>query len=179
MNKKLLLGGILGLFLATFVACGNKEERKGETEMSANCFLLQTNPYAYTAAYGQCNFNYGVHPGFSNVRNHSAGVGLGSELFIPICSSGKLVYSPSKGLGCVSNNQVYLGLSGQPVYYMYNPSSNTFVPSSVQGLYPPNTGASVPPVLRVCDDSEPCPDGQSCRSPFGPYVSSAIGICYF
>jgi hypothetical protein len=33
-------------------------------------------------------------------------------------------------------------------------------------------------VMRVCDSAEPCPAGQTCRSPIGGQVNG-VGLCYF
>lgn len=204
MKSKLLIGSLLGLFLATFVSCGTKDESKNGTEdMSVTCYLLQTNALASNpTASSPCNYNYSANPGFQSLNNgyNNPTWGIGGGLYgggwgsnwyggtsTPTCgSSMQMVYSPTKGLGCV--NRSYLHMNGQPVYYTYNPATVTFVQSSTQyaGYNPYNpyggmtgvpTGAAT--VLRVCDDSEPCPNNQHCRSPQGPYASGAIGICYY
>lgn len=194
MYKKILIGGVFGLVLATFVSCGNKDEgRHGAADMNATCYLLQTNALASNPTAGHCYYNYSANPGFQSItttgynNNWSLGIGgwdpwrtnywngYGSNT-TPSCGySMQMVYSPTKGLGCVNTNQ--LNMNGQPVYYTFNQTTLTFVQAYIQ--YYPGGTTSTARVLRVCDDSEPCPSGQHCRSPMGPMPSGAIGICYF
>jgi hypothetical protein len=117
-----------------------------------------------------------------------------------------LVYSGSKGVGCVDSTRLFM--SGQVATYDINRTTMNFslipTPTSLYsnnpytnnqyGTNPYGTspyGASpyatsstvVSPtmVLRVCDASELCASGQTCRSPIGPtaQIASPIGVCYY
>lgn len=226
--KKVITTAILsGLVLSVFANCGKKDDKASSNapaDMAATCYFMQTNSATANGSNGMyptspnaanCNYNYSVVGGFTSLYGASMNTMMGAGYFsgsTPTCSGGQtLVYSPSKGLGCVSTNQ--LNISGQPVVYDLNRTTLTFTTVSTpnpyyqqqqQGQfsqYPYNNqnmfgyGNNGYPnvnqqytnngltmgvqVLRVCDASENCPNGQSCRSPFGPTTAPALGICYF
>src|SRR5688500_9962826 len=103
---------ILGaLTLGVFANCGKKDEGpKVSSDMSAACYYMQRqsgqNP---NQAYGTgCYYNYGAvqgfspyygaqNPGYSYYSYGSSGAG-GCGM---MSGTGSMVYSPSKGAGCV------------------------------------------------------------------------------
>lgn len=200
MKKKTVTTVVCLLGLAVFANCGKKEDNpnKGASDMSATCYLVQTNSLAgqntqVANPNNPCAYNYSSNSGFQSLGGN--GYSLTSGTYVgytggstPSCgTSMTLVYSPSKGLGCVSNTQI--NLSGQVAVYDFNRTSLTFTlistPNSYYQYNQPNyyngTGITGSQVLRVCDvGAEPCPNGQYCRSPLGPQApAGAIGLCYF
>lgn len=200
--KKLLmvLGG--ALVLGVFANCGNKDQPPAAAGMSAMCYYQQTSngaaTYNYYGGYvgGNCNYNYSAlaGSGFSQAQVGYGGFAQTAGFMGSVCGMGSqaVVYSPTKGLGCVDATR--LNLSGQVATYTLNQQTQTFVPSSApspyyqyqnNNMYGYNGfgGSSINgmlTVLRVCDNVELCPAGQSCRSPVGPGASATgVGVCYF
>lgn len=208
--KKLMmvLSGIA--VLAFFANCGRNDQPTAPAGMAATCYYQQTSSgagtynYAYNQPGGLCNFNYSAlsAAGFSQAQVGYGGFNQTAGYFGSVCAGSQaVVYSPSKGLGCVDSTR--LNLSGQVVTYTLNQTTQTFVPSSApspyyqynngynqmgynqmgyNNIYGGNafTNNGMLTVLRVCDGVELCPSGQSCRSPTGPIsYASGIGVCYF
>lgn len=196
--KKIYLTLICGLVVSLFANCGKKDDgNNAPADMSSMCYYARSNASSYGTYYptttgATCNYNYQA-VGFSQpstLQYMASGVA-------PTCgvstmgTQQQLVYSPTKGLGCVDTSRLYL--DGQVVAYGLNQATMTFtvVPTPPnllvqsayynQGMYGNmyyNNTTNQVVVLRVCDASEQCPSGQACRSPFGPSVPSAVGVCY-
>lgn len=198
MKKKFMIFIIACASLAIFANCGNKDDgaQTGHVDMSATCFLMQTNSVTSTANTigAPCYYNYSANPGFQSVGagyNNGGFYSFTGNTAVNCPGNTQRAYSPSKGLACVNSAQ--LAMNGQPVYYDYNRTTLSFTTVSTPALpygygqqgynpYGNQYGApagAVMPVLRVCDPTEPCPDSQHCRSPLGLQPAGALGVCYF
>lgn len=207
--KKLWMALIGAAVLGVFANCGNKDQPSAASGMPATCYYQQTssgagnyNYYGYQG--GNCSYNYAAlaGSGFSQAQvGYGGGFNQTAGFMGSICMGGSqaVVYSPTKGLGCVDATR--LSMSGQVVTYTLNQQTQTFVPSSApspyyqqyqqnnmygynngfgyNGAYGGSTINGMLTVLRVCEAAEPCPAGQSCRSPVGPGAGTGVGLCYF
>ena len=212
----ILLGA---LALGMFANCGKKDDGpKVAMEMPAHCLFMQRQNganvnQAFSAA---CYYNYNAVQGYSNYNAQAGGMGgmyggysstgsAGCGTMNGGMGGGAMVYSPSKGPGCVLtavNGQPTIITNGQPVTYqlnqatgfftplppgsqpynngmygqnMYNPYGSMYGGYGMNGMYGMNQGMES--AFRVCDTAEPCPSPYRCLSPFGTY-QSLIGICY-
>lgn len=184
--------------LAVFANCGKKDDGPNATAtMNAGCYNWQTTtsvPQQRTS----CAFNYSAYSsqGFSNYGSGSTSYtsntwnSWGNTANYNGCSSYQaMVYSAAgKGLGCVDSGRITY--SGIPARYQLNPATNEFMLLPPQALgsgygygntsYPvqyDNSTTTGSIVYRVCDDTDPCPSGLSCRSPLGN-IPTSLGLCY-
>lgn len=184
----ILMGGIV---LALLTNCGKSGSTSaGANEMSTVC-LTQVNMYGQTTN-SPCNSNayanaVGFGPAQATMQGGSAyGYGYGAVAPNVSVTCGNVnqpqsgfgygyggsygatmgVYSPSMGAGCVSAN--WIQQNGSPIPYSVDVTGTKFTPS---------TYASTAQFLRACNDAEPCPQGQACRSPLGS-IPTSIGVCY-
>jgi hypothetical protein len=189
--KTIYLLALSATVVMLFANCGKKDEpATGKAEMGANCYYVQTNQ-STTANRTYCSYNYASVQGFTNYTSAN-GYAYASSFWGAAtgCSAYQTtVYSEGKGLGCVDSNR--LNMNGQPAMYNLDSSRGIFILTPAT-IYPQNTiyggfssgfaynTGSSGNVLRACEGSgDPCPSGLTCRSPFGPYQGSAIGVCYY
>lgn len=194
--KTLNLALACALTLGLLANCAKKEdEKKGADQMAATCYYVQTSQNG-TAQRSYCAFNYSAYPGFYNY----ASSGFTSTSWtgsMSGCTAGtQAVYSDQKGLGCVETR--FLDYNGEYARYQLDSVSGQFVlaarmsqtnymyGSSAYGISSPSSyldpysTLSSQVVLRACEDTnDPCPNGLTCRSPFGLQRASVIGVCYY
>ena len=191
--KTVYLGLFLAAFFGVFANCAKKDDGpKASGDLSAVCF--NTQMMQGTQQFGgpiqpntTCGYNYQAVGGGFTQYNAVGGMNMGMTNIASGCQQGyqEVVYSPTKGLGCVQSQQ--LTMSGMPARYQLNQMAGVFqlAPQTPfmpqQQWYPYNQfGANQQQVLRVCDPSEPCPGGQNCRAPApGMPAMNGIGICYY
>jgi hypothetical protein len=184
----LLLGGIV---LSLFANCAKKDNATtGANEMSSAC--LTSSSYG---GYSGCNnqvyasaLGFGPAQGVMNNQNtgyYSGGYAATPSVYIQCgqinmgsygatYGSGAGVYSPSRGVGCVTTQLV--NQNGQPAMYALEQTGRYFVAQANYANY--YSGSSSSTVYRTCDAAEPCPSNQACRSPLGQ-TASTFGICYY
>lgn len=186
--KRVLMGLFAVLVMATFVNCGKKDDgQQASANMGASCYNVQTNS-ATSGNRGVCNYNFSAYSGFTTFNSSSSTSYTSSWMGGTTgCSSYQVMaYSPGKGLGCVDSGR--LNYNGIAARYQLDTYTNEFVllNQTASTTYPYGTNnynyqqyqySSGATVVRVCDDSEPCPSGLSCRSPLGN--TPTLGVCYY
>ena len=189
----ILLGGIV---LSLFANCAKKDNASvGANEMSSAC-LTQSSGYG---GYSGCNnqvyansIGFGpaqgaIQSGYGQQYGYGGGYASSTPQVMIQCgqinmggygsgySQGAGVYSPSRGLGCVTPQMITA--NGQPALYALEATGRYFTPQAnyANGYY---GGQQSSTVYRTCDSAEPCPSNQFCRSPLGQ-TGSSLGICYY
>lgn len=195
--KTLNLALAVALTMGLLANCAKKDdEPKGADQMAASCYYFQTSQNG-TSPRNFCSFNYSAYPGFYNYGSSGFSTTTSWTGSMNGCAAGtQMVLSDKKGLGCVDTR--YLDYNGEYARYQldsvsgqfvlaarmtqmnYSYGSNTYGFGSPSSYLDPYSTLSSQMVLRACEDTnDPCPNGLTCRSPFGLQRASAIGVCYY
>jgi len=131
--KKILLSLMSLGVVALFANCSNNSGNSAAATIGAACYfqdLTTPTSYSYAQVSTPCYFNYNTVSGFSSATTSASAYGYSaySAYGTGAASCGAnqdVVYSPSRGVGCVTNTMLIN--TGQPAIYILNAATQSFI----------------------------------------------------